>query len=141
MKLVFDTNIYLAAMWKKDSLCGRLFFDITQKPRENQIYTSPEILSELYEKSKILIAKKLITRELFRRIIILIYKKTWQVIGREKIYHIKNDPSDNRILECAVAAHADLIITMDKKHLLKLKQFRGIGIIHPQDFVYMLLKK
>jgi predicted nucleic acid-binding protein len=38
-----------------------------------------------------------------------------------------NDETDNRILECAKASNADLIVTGDK-HLLSLKEFDGIGI-------------
>jgi len=47
---------------------------------------------------------------------------------------IKADPDDNRILECAVEAKADAIVTGDA-HLLKLKTFRGISIMSPADFL------
>jgi len=47
---------------------------------------------------------------------------------------IKADPDDNRILECAVQAQADTIVSGDA-HLLKLKQFRGIPIMSPADFL------
>lgn len=43
--------------------------------------------------------------------------------------------SDNRILECAVAGHADVIVTGDRKHLLKLGAYEGIPIVSPADFV------
>jgi predicted nucleic acid-binding protein len=46
---------------------------------------------------------------------------------------IPDDEEDNRILECAVAGHADLIVTSDR-HLRRLKTFRGIGIVLPIDF-------
>lgn len=44
------------------------------------------------------------------------------------------DPTDNRILECAVAAGSDVIVSGDL-HLLKLKEFRGIKIQRPADFL------
>lgn len=47
---------------------------------------------------------------------------------------IKADPDDNRILECAVQAQADAIVSGDA-HLLKLKQFRGIPIMSPANFL------
>ncbi|MFQ5691273.1 MAG: putative toxin-antitoxin system toxin component, PIN family, partial [Gemmatimonadota bacterium] len=37
------------------------------------------------------------------------------------------DPSDNRVLECAVAAGVDWIVSGDR-HLLTLRVFRGIPI-------------
>ena len=43
--------------------------------------------------------------------------------------------SDNRVLECAIAGGADVIVTGDRKHLLRLEQYEGIPIISPRDFV------
>ena len=41
---------------------------------------------------------------------------------------------DNRILECAVEAQEDVIVTGDK-HLLKLKKYKGINIITLAEFL------
>ena len=43
--------------------------------------------------------------------------------------------ADHRVLECAVAARADFLITGDKKHLQPLKNFRGIRILSPRAFL------
>jgi uncharacterized protein len=48
---------------------------------------------------------------------------------------IREDDSDNRILECALSAKAHFLISGDKKHLLPLKQFKGIQILSPSDFI------
>lgn len=48
---------------------------------------------------------------------------------------IVHDDSDHRILECAVAAHVDYVITGDKRHLQPLKHFRGISVISPRSFL------
>jgi putative PIN family toxin of toxin-antitoxin system len=45
------------------------------------------------------------------------------------------DPHDEMILECALAGEADFIISGDKKHLLMLRQFRGIPIVSPAEFL------
>jgi putative PIN family toxin of toxin-antitoxin system len=45
------------------------------------------------------------------------------------------DPDDEMILECALAAEADFIVSGDKKHLLALRQFRDIPIVSPADFL------
>ncbi len=47
---------------------------------------------------------------------------------------IKDDPSDNRILECAVAASSDYVISGDK-HLLQLGSFAGIPIVPVSKFL------
>ena len=43
--------------------------------------------------------------------------------------------SDNRVLECAVAGRADVIVTGDRKHLLPLRSYAGIPIVAPADFL------
>lgn len=46
---------------------------------------------------------------------------------------IKDDPSDNKFLECAVTVGADYIISRDP-HILKIKEFEGIKIKSPEVF-------
>lgn len=46
---------------------------------------------------------------------------------------IGDDPDDDRVLDCAVAGKADLIVSGDR-HLRRLKSFQGIGIVTPADF-------
>ncbi len=53
----------------------------------------------------------------------------------ESISVIEDDPTDNRILECALAAEAQLIVTGDKKHLLPLGSFREVSIVELEDFI------
>ena len=50
----------------------------------------------------------------------------------EKISLLEEDPADNRILECALAAGADVIVSGDK-HLLALKTFRDMPILSPAE--------
>ena len=47
---------------------------------------------------------------------------------------IREDPSDDKFLACAVDGRADRIVTGDR-HLLRLKSFRGIRIIPPAEFL------
>lgn len=57
------------------------------------------------------------------------------VIPRERVSIISEDPIDNRILECALEGKADYIVSGDKRHLLPLKEFKGIKIISVSDFL------
>jgi putative PIN family toxin of toxin-antitoxin system len=47
---------------------------------------------------------------------------------------IKEDPCDDRILECAVSGGADYIVTGDKD-LLRLGTYNGIQIMTASDFM------
>ena len=52
----------------------------------------------------------------------------------EAIQAIEADPTDDRILECAVAAEAEVIVSGDS-HLLSLGAFRGIPIRRVAEFL------
>ncbi len=57
----------------------------------------------------------------------------------EKLDIIKDDPDDNKFLECAFAASAEYIISGDE-HLLSLKRFMDIKIVNPAEFVKLMRK-
>jgi putative PIN family toxin of toxin-antitoxin system len=47
---------------------------------------------------------------------------------------IKNDPTDNMLLECAIESGANYIISGDS-HLKELKEFKGIKILPVAKFL------
>ena len=51
----------------------------------------------------------------------------------------EDDPADDRVLECAVAAGASYIVTGDV-HLLRLKDYRGIVSLPPAGFAALLAR-
>jgi putative PIN family toxin of toxin-antitoxin system len=51
-----------------------------------------------------------------------------------KIKIIKNDPGDDKFIECAVALKVDAVITGDKE-VLAIKEYMGIKILTPQQFL------
>ena len=51
---------------------------------------------------------------------------------------IEGGHADNRILECAVAASADYLVTGDHRHLLPLGEHHGTGIVNAPRFLSML---
>jgi len=52
---------------------------------------------------------------------------------------VTDDPDDDRILECAVAAEAKVIISGDR-HLLRLASFQSIPILSPRQFLDRLIR-
>lgn len=50
---------------------------------------------------------------------------------------IATDPADNHILACALEGNADLLVSGDR-HLLSLKEYAGIPIVRPMDFLRTL---
>lgn len=58
----------------------------------------------------------------------------------EKVEVVKDDPEDNKILECALVKMPDFIISGDA-HLLKLKNFKGVEIITSRKFLDIFEKE
>lgn len=56
------------------------------------------------------------------------------VTPTEAIDTVPTDPDDNRVLECAVSAGSQTIVTGDDD-LLRLGAFRGIEIVRVADFL------
>jgi len=50
---------------------------------------------------------------------------------------IRDDPADNRVLDCAVSAEANVIVTGDK-HLLALGRFKNIKILTSKEFLRLI---
>ena len=51
---------------------------------------------------------------------------------------IEGGHADNRILECAVEASADYLVTGDRRHLLPLEEYRGARILNAPRFLSVL---
>ena len=57
-----------------------------------------------------------------------------EVVTRRLKIEALGDEPDNRILECAVAGQADMIVTGDQ-HTLRLDEYRGIRIVSLRTFL------
>ena len=53
---------------------------------------------------------------------------------------VKDDPDDNRIVECAVEAGSAYIVTKDKD-LLRMGEYGGIKMIRPADFLKRVMER
>jgi len=126
MRIVLDTNVYISA-----AITSGLSQDILELAGTTNLITlltSEEILEELKEK----LLSKFDRSENIVSLFIERIKKLAEVIEiNQKVYLVERDPEDNKILECALSGKTNLIVTSDQD-LIKLKTFRGIGIIHPK---------
>ena len=127
-KVVFDTNIYISAFITPDGQGEAAY----QKALEGriQLYSSIPILTETARK---LLGKFKWDREMVDTAISHIAEVATVVKPAKRIAVLTDEP-DNRILECAVEAESDVIVTGDK-HLLKLKKYKGINIITLAEFL------
>lgn len=128
-KVVFDTNIYISAIifGGAPNICLEL---VRQKKIE--LFISRAILLEL---AKVLQNKFKWSEGEISDLVIGIGGIATMVKPDQKITKITADPSDNMILEAALVAQADYIISGDKKHILPLKSFENIAIVSAVDFL------
>ena len=130
MKVVFDTNVLIANALK-DGFTREVF-----KLAINgtiSLLTSDAILSELEEKLRLKFAWE---ESKIQQYLNTVHEIAQVVEINEKIDVIKTDPDDNKILECAGNGKADLIVSIDQD-LVKLKNFRNIGIAHPKTLSWL----
>ena len=67
----------------------------------------------------------------------LTLEKSEFVVPNKRIEIVKDDPDDDKFIEAALEGKADYIVTQDR-HLLKIKEFRKIKIITPEEFIELL---
>jgi len=128
MKVVLDTNIFISGIfWKGSS--NRVITN--WKEGKFTLVTSLEAVSEIIKILKDFKIK--LSDEMIKEWVDLIVRNSMIVEPKEKIAIVKDDPKDNIFIETAVAGNADYIVSQDN-HLLKLKDFRGIKIITPDEF-------
>jgi uncharacterized protein len=72
-----------------------------------------------------------------QRFLKLLQNEAILVAPAELLSVVKEDESDNRYLECAVAGKAGYLISGDN-HLLDIGDYRGIIILRPAAFVALL---
>jgi uncharacterized protein len=112
---------------------GGLPGDLLELPllRSFTLIASDALLDELDEKLRIKFGVSIADADFLRRRL----EDVAQVVRpRETLNAITDDPDDNRVLECAIAGSANLIVGGDR-HLLKLSSFEGIAIVTPRQFM------
>ncbi len=128
-KIVIDTNVFVSGLNFKGK--PREVLDLIWK-EEIKVYFSLFILREL---EKVLEEAFGWNKEQIERTIKRIKDKTMKVQPKVKISVIKEKDDDNRILECAVEGKAQYIVSGNKQHLLPLKEYEGIKILSPAEFL------
>jgi putative PIN family toxin of toxin-antitoxin system len=99
---------------------------------EIDLFVSHEQFEEL---SRVLEYPKLrFTEEQKARLKSLLSKRATFVKPTSTLNMVKDDPSDNRILECAQAAEADFLVSGDE-HLLALGRLGRTRIVSASDFL------
>ena len=130
VKVVFDTNV-----WVSISLQKRLSDEFSQVKHGLTLFVSKDIMLEtskvlLYPRIAEILRKNGITEKEILRAIAATSKI---VEPTEKLTVVNEDTEDNKILECALAAGAEIIVSGDK-HLLDLRKYGKTRILTHREF-------
>jgi len=130
MRVVLDTNVLLSALAFPGSKPDQILLRV--RHGEIELFLSDFILAEL---ERILRDKFRFTTPQTDDRVSAIRRMATLVVPKERIALVAAKDDDNRILECAVAAHADYLVTGDKEHLLPLRSIGATQIISPAAFL------
>jgi len=135
LKLVIDTNIFVSGVLVEGGNPS-VIIKAWKRTQKYQLFVTEEIIQEVLRVMQRLNVNPDIIADWDR----VIRKNAISVIPTKKIEAIKDDPSDNKFLECAIEVSADYIVSGDK-HLKGLKEFNGIKIVSAKEFLGILSKE
>lgn len=124
MRVVADTNTVVSGLlWQGPP---RKILDAARKG-QFELYTSVALLTELEGREKF--AKRLAIADITPRELVLGYAALATPVTPLAIPAvILDDPDDDAVLACALAAQAEVIVSGDRD-LLGLKNYQGIDIL------------
>lgn len=129
MKVVIDTNIFVSSFLGGNP---RRIIDLWKKGRIT-LCLSKDILDEYFE---VLQRIGLKNDEELKELLSLL-SKGFNIIftaKTPKINAVKDDPDDDKFIECAVALKAEVIVSGDKA-VKEIGDYMGIRILSPRQFV------
>ncbi|HLC78461.1 MAG TPA: putative toxin-antitoxin system toxin component, PIN family [Candidatus Nanoarchaeia archaeon] len=138
MKITTDTNVLISStFW--EGVSDKIMQKVENK--EVELILSRELINEFMEvldydeiKDKIK-DKNLKVRRSVEKIISI----STIVEPSQKFEIVKDDLDDNMVINCAVEGNVDYVVTQDE-HLLKIKEFKGIKIVKPEEFLWAFEK-
>ena len=129
MKVVIDTNIFVSSFFGGNP---RKIIDLWKKG-EITLFLSKDILDEYMD----VLQRVGLKEEDGIEELLSLFAKGFNILfttKTPKIRAVKDDPEDDKFIECAVALKAEVIITGDKA-LKTVGEYMGIKILTPQQFL------
>jgi hypothetical protein len=136
MRLVLDTNVVLSAL-----LWGGTPYRLLQLSIEGEVklFTSPLLAAELREiLARPHLAAKLLEKGTTADAVTALYMEFARSVSPLSVPRVvPDDPDDDHVIACAVAARVDVIVSGDK-HLLNLREYQGIRMVTAAQAVKLI---
>jgi putative PIN family toxin of toxin-antitoxin system len=127
LRVVLDTNTFVAAYWSPRSASARLV--AAGEQGELQLLVSAPVCREV---SRIL--RNARTSRPYQERIARLLAAAEVVYPTRSVRLVADDPEDDKFLECALNGGADYVVSNDD-HLLRLGVVEGVRIVTPGCFV------
>ena len=128
VRVVIDTNVYISAIFWGGK--PRMIIDLA-RDNKIQVIISEDIEQEILDK---LTTKFGLDSTDAGNVMTDFSTFTKPIKISNRIHVVKDDPDDDKFIECALECGAKFIISGDK-HLLRLKNYEGIDIINVSTFL------
>jgi uncharacterized protein len=128
MRIVFDTNVFVSALIIPSGAAAQALFRVIQG--QDRLFISKEIIHELLS---VLSRKFSRDREALSRVAFTL-SEVAEIVTPTETIHVLEDEPDNRVVECALRAGADVVVTGDKR-MLKLSAYGGMRIISVREYL------
>ncbi len=132
MRVVLDTNVLISALVWPHGVPSQVV-GLARQGRIRSV-VSPVLLDEF---RRVLQEKFEFQSDFTEVAVEMILGHSDVIVPRRALRVIRADPDDDRVLECAVEGRAGTIVTGDR-HLLVLKDFQGIRILTPREFLTLV---
>ena len=128
MRVLFDTNVLISSLLFPGGSGEVALFRIIEG-RDSLIISKPL----LHELLTVLAHKFSHDREELARVAVLLDDIAEMIHPQTQLQVLEDDP-DNRVLECAIAGKADVIVTGDKA-ILHLRDYQHIRTLSLKDYL------
>lgn len=128
-KVVVDTNVFVSSFFGGNP---RRIIDLWKSGKVT-ICLSPDIVDEYVE----VLGRLGIAGEQELKELLNLFARGFHCIfagSTPRIQAVRQDPDDDKFIECAVALQADCIVSGDKA-LLAVKNYMGIEVLNPVGFL------
>jgi putative PIN family toxin of toxin-antitoxin system len=134
LRVVFDVNVLVSSLITRGKP-RELWFKVRRKGFT--LILSKEIISEFVKVMSREKFSRYVNEEDLKVFLQALYETALPVKTKSRFKIVKEDPEDDMVLRTAYDSKADYIVSGDK-HLLSLREFKGIRIVSVNEMLKIL---
>ncbi|WP_258083754.1 putative toxin-antitoxin system toxin component, PIN family [Thermococcus thermotolerans] len=134
-KVVLDTNVVITAAINPFGSSGKVMDLIIGKRVLS--YTSEAILEELRFKLTSEKVLKYLESRVYALWVYRIFRASSILVEPAEHFEVSSDPDDDKFFDAVYSARADFLISLDKRHVLKLRDESRKFVLNRHEFLIL----